>query len=143
MKTLNSHAGYFVIDHRDSPGLTAADVAHVPGAIPVPGGDLLERDVKQCTHCQRAVVLNPGRVRARAVCQKCFHYICDECDAARAAAGGACVPFKAVLDLALELDVKFAGDPNHPAAGDPLVLASQPAPFVTVPDGPRIVLTDT
>lgn len=97
MRTLGSHSGYLEIDHRDSPGLTLADVAHVPGAIAVPKGAMLERDVKQCTHCQRAVVLNPGRVRTRAVCPKCYHYICDSCERLRVATGQ-CVPFTAVLE---------------------------------------------
>lgn len=129
-RTLDAGAGYLVIDHRDSPGLTPADVAHVPGTQVVAGGSMLERDVMTCSHCQRGVLLNPGRVRARAVCPKCHAYICDGCEEARVASGGACVPFKAVLERAGEIAEKFAGQPDHPeaqVAGDVAAL-SQPLP---------------
>jgi len=115
-RSLASGSGYLQIDHTNSPGLTEADVAGVPGAIAVPGGSMLERDVQQCSHCQRAVVLNPGRVRDRAVCPKCHHYLCDSCEAARVASGGACVPFKQVLDRAFEIAEQFVGQPDHPEA---------------------------
>lgn len=114
-RSLADGSGFLEIDHRDSPGLTPADVAHIPGAIAVPGGSLLERDIQQCSHCQRGVVLNPGRVRARAVCPKCYHYLCDECEALRVKTG-ACVPFKAVLDRAATITEKFLGQPDHPEA---------------------------
>lgn len=64
-----------------------------------------ERDLKLCSHCQRQVILNPGRVRARAVCPKCYAYICDGCETIRAASG-VCVPFQQVVDTAGELLVK-------------------------------------
>jgi hypothetical protein len=95
--SLNDHSGYLVIDHTDSPGLAPTDVAGVPGAMAVPGGEKLERDIQQCSHCQRSVVLNPDRVRKRAVCPKCYHYICDGCDAVRIKTGE-CVPFNQILD---------------------------------------------
>lgn len=132
--SLADGSGYLVIDHRDSPGLTPADVAGVPGAMAVPGGQQLERDIQQCSHCQRGVVLNPGRVRARAVCQKCDHYICDGC-AELLAATGQCVPFKAVLDRAATIAEKFSGQPDHPEAVIDAQALAQPA-------APRIVLTD-
>jgi hypothetical protein len=105
MKTLSQGAGYLYIDHRDSPGLTPSDVAHVPGALVTPGGMVGEADTKQCSHCQRGVLLNPGRVRARAICHKCYAYICDGCEAMRVATG-VCIPFKQVMDTAGELFVK-------------------------------------
>lgn len=143
MQSLRHGAGFLEIDHSDSPGLTPADVAQSPGALAVGPGQHLERDIKQCSHCQRTVVLNPARVRDRAVCLKCFEYICDGCEAARVASGGACVPFKAVLDRAQAITEKFVGQPDHPEAViDPLVLAREAAPTVAVPDGPSIVLTD-
>lgn len=136
-RTLSAGAGYLQIDHRNSPGLTPADVAGIPGAVAVAGGEQLERDVMQCSHCQRSVVLNPGRVRARAVCPKCHHYICDGCEAIRVASGGACVPFKAVLDTAANIAEKYAGQPDHPdAAIDPQKIAAEAAAT------PKIVLTD-
>jgi hypothetical protein len=99
VKSLKAGSGYLLIDHSDSPGLTPEDVAHVPGAIAVGKGIKHERDVQQCTHCQRQVVLEPLRTRDRGFCPKCNHYICDGCEAIRAKSG-ACVPFKQVLDRA-------------------------------------------
>lgn len=94
-------SGYLIIDHRDSPGLSPADVAHVPGAVAVPKGTVTERDVQQCTHCQRQIVLNPLRERPRGYCPKCHHYICDTCEAIRIKTL-ACVPFAVVEDRALK-----------------------------------------
>lgn len=50
-----------------------------------------------CSHCNRVVVLNTLRTRARAYCQKCDHYICDGCGTI-AASTMECAPLKAVLD---------------------------------------------
>jgi len=125
--TLSAGAGYLVIDHSNSPGLPDQGM---------PEGSVLERDILQCTHCQRGVVLNPGRVRARAVCLKCHHYICDGCKAAQDAAGGACIPFRQVLDRAAVIAAQYAGQPDHPALAvlDDIGELSQPAaPTVTVP----------
>ncbi len=100
MGSLKQHAGYLHIDHRDSPGLTARDVANMPGAFAVPGGSVLERDVLTCSHCERAVVLEPLRTRDRGYCQKCNHYVCDSCELIRAKTG-ACIPIKQTLDRML------------------------------------------
>jgi hypothetical protein len=136
MKTrLSDGAGYLVIDHTNSPGLTPDDVAGVPGAIAVAGGTQLERDIMQCKHCQRGVVLEPARVRARAVCPHCHAYICDGCEAERVKAGGACVPFAAVFDRAHEVAVRFAGQIDHPDAQTSI-------DALTAPAAPRIALTD-
>lgn len=132
--SLADGSGYVEIDHRNSPGLTEADVAGMPGGVAVAGGTRWEADIQQCSHCQRGVVLNPGRVRARAVCLKCHHFICDHCDAARATTGD-CVPFLAVLDRAATIAERYAAEPDHPdAVLDPVALAA--------PSAPRIVLTD-
>lgn len=142
-RSLADGAGYLEINHQDSPGLTPADVAGIPGAIAVPGGQVLERDIKQCSHCQRGVLLNPGRVRERAVCLKCYQFICDGCEAIRVKTGE-CVPFKQILDRAGDIAEKFAHDPTHPdAAINPDALRGQ-NPTVSVPADvrPRVVLTD-
>lgn len=141
MQRLGTHTGFFEIDHRDSPGVTAADLVGIPGAIAVGAGQHLERDVKQCSHCQRMVVLEPARVRARAVCPGCYSYICDGCETIRAVAGQ-CVPFKAVLDEAATIAEKFVGQPDHPdAVMDPVAIARHLSERVTTAT-PSIVLTD-
>ncbi len=134
--SIGDGTGYIQIDHRNSPGLSADDVAAVPGALAVPEGTQVERDIAQCSHCQRAVVLNPGRVRTRAVCPKCYHFICDSCETARIASGGACVPFKQVLDRAATIVEKFEAQPDHPDAQ--IVLEDLQAP----PE-PKIVLASS
>lgn len=78
MSSLKDHAGYLFIDHRDSPGISPEEAAKVPGAISSGKGELFEADVKMCSHCERAILLNPARERPRGYCQKCNHYICDE-----------------------------------------------------------------
>lgn len=52
--------GYLMIDNRAS------------------GGTLEERDTMTCSHCSCVVVLNPKRVRPRAVCFRCNAYVCDD-----------------------------------------------------------------
>ena len=120
-RSLSLGSGYLVVDHTDSPGLSPADASAVPGTVTVGPGEMLERDVQQCSHCQRAVVLNPGRVRARAVCPKCYHYICDQCEAIRVKSGE-CVPFQAVLEVAHAAAEQQARHPDHPEADPRIVL---------------------
>lgn len=97
MRSLTQHAGYLAIDHRESPGVTAADVAHLPSAIPVGAGQLFEADTKQCAHCQATVVLHPGRTRPRGYCAKCHAYICDG-----AICNAGCSPLAARFDAVKE-----------------------------------------
>lgn len=113
MKTLLTGAGYVLVDHTNSPGLTAKDVAGIPGGVAMPEGTRYERDMKTCAHCQNTVILNPGRVRDRAVCQKCHAYLCDTCGAAQGA-GAACLPFEVILDRVQALQAKHAGQRDHP-----------------------------
>lgn len=115
MRSLRSHAGFFEIDHSNSPGLRPEDVAHIPGAVAVGEGEKFERDIKQCTHCQRTVVLEPLRTRDRGYCPKCDHYICDGCETIRVKTG-ACVPALKLLDLAQEHAEKFIGREDNPDA---------------------------
>jgi len=62
------------------------------------GGSRQELPIATCSHCQRGVVMNPGRTRERAYCPKCDHYVCDDCEAARVANGGECKTFKQRMD---------------------------------------------
>lgn len=96
-RSLAHGSGYLTIDHRESPGLTPADVAHVPGAVAVGAGQQFEADIQQCTHCQRGVLLNVDRVRPRGYCARCDHFICDSCEAIQARTVDH-VPFAKVID---------------------------------------------
>jgi hypothetical protein len=133
-RSMAAGAGYLVIDHSNSPGISAADAARL-GILAAPGGTVLERDTVTCAHCHCVVVLNPERVRARATCLKCASYICDGCEAIRVAMGGACLPFERVLERAQELLVRYAGQPDHPA-----LAALGRLSLLAVPDPARIVV---
>lgn len=95
MTSLRQHAGYFVVDHRESPGVSLADfpLGVPPGTVLVGKGQMFEADVLTCSHCQRAVLLNPARERPRGYCAKCNHYICDT-----PACNVDCQPIKKLLD---------------------------------------------
>lgn len=123
-RSLKHGAGYLVIDHQDSPGISAAEIAHIPGMLAAPGGEILERDGKACWHCQRWVVFEPLRVRARGYCPKCDHYVCDTCEAIRVKTGE-CSPAVKQFDLAEEHLNKFVGREDHPDA-QPKILLTDP-----------------
>lgn len=63
----------------------------------VAGGAKEEFPIATCSHCQRGVIINPGRIRDRAYCPKCDHYVCDECEAVRAQTGE-CKTFNQIID---------------------------------------------
>ena len=86
--------GYLCIDSRAGPGLAASPDLDT---MPIRGGSLFESATVTCSHCQRQVVLNPDRSRSRGYCSKCDHYLCDQCEAVRAATG-ICRPWKQVMD---------------------------------------------
>jgi hypothetical protein len=83
MKSLRSHEGYFLLDHRNSPGMPDA-VAIATGLPAGAGQGIFEAPSYTCRHCQRIVILNPKRNRERAYCRGCDHMICDDCGAERA-----------------------------------------------------------
>lgn len=61
MSSLNKDNGWLMIDNRAS------------------GEGVKEMHTMSCSHCGGVVVLNPQRIRARAYCRSCDHYICDNC----------------------------------------------------------------
>ena len=85
---MKQRSGYLFIDDRFS------------------GGKLFEADTLTCSHCQRQLIRNPERTRARAYCPKCDKYICDACEATRVQTG-VCFPFKAILENAVERNIKY------------------------------------
>jgi len=98
---IDSHLGYLMIDHRNSPGVTKEEIAKsgTPCAA-VPGGVLFEADTYQCPHCQRIIIKNPLRTRPRKVCNKCMNVVCDQC------APNECVPFAKIIEDVLESAIK-------------------------------------
>lgn len=130
-KSLMHGPGYLEIDHRNSPGLTRADVAHMPDALAVGAGERYETDLYICAHCQRQVYLQAthGRMSNRGYCGKCHANICNSCKAMLTATNE-CVPFKQLLEAAHNVLDKFATqDPEHPAVA-------------AITAAPRIILTD-
>ena len=91
MLTQRSREGYLLIDHSDSPGVTAE---FVRGLAPVVGaGQKYESATKTCVHCNGIVILNPDRSRQRGFCRKCNSYVCDNpwCNSV-------CRPFTRLID---------------------------------------------
>lgn len=119
--SLKHQTGYLIVDHTASPGLTVADVAHVPGALAAPGGQVTEADLAKCNHCERAIRLHPLRIRARGYCGKCDHYLCDWCETLRVKTG-VCTPMAQVLDAAQQHFTTYLGREDHPDAATPAVL---------------------
>ena len=100
MNSLRSHEGYFLMDHRNSPGVPDSVVVQ-EGLLPGAGRGVFESATFTCSHCQVVVVLNPDRSRDRGYCRKCDHLICDGCETAKAASGGDCNSFKRLVDVLL------------------------------------------
>ena len=78
MRSKRSQEGYLLIDHRESPGVSA-ELVHQSGTdAPVVGKNAtFESATITCSHCQAVVILNPLRTRARGYCASCDHYVCD------------------------------------------------------------------
>lgn len=99
MRTKRSSEGYLLIDHRNSPGITQEFVARngIDGPA-VAAGVTYESAILTCHGCQGDIIINPNRSRDRAWCMSHDAYLCDNCDARRAAAGGECVPLRQKLE---------------------------------------------
>jgi hypothetical protein len=80
MLSKRSLEGYLMVDHRNSPGITEADLLTVPkerrGEFQAQRG-LFESATIRCCHCGTMVILNPDRSRPRGYCSRCDHYVCD------------------------------------------------------------------
>lgn len=101
MSSLRRHEGYFSLDNRAGDPMPE-ELLRAAGLPPGAGRGLFETPHITCSHCQVNVIMSPTRVRARAYCPKCDHYICDVCEGKRVASGGACKTWKQVLDEAEE-----------------------------------------
>lgn len=95
-----SQEGYILVDHTNSPGITAEDLLTVPEPKrselqPMLG--LYESPTLRCAHCGGMVVINPQRTRARNYCSKCDHYVCDLSICIKE-----CTPFIKTVDITIE-----------------------------------------
>ncbi len=98
MFSKKSREGYILIDHRASPGFTEeqAKTLNLPYEQ-VKEGAMLEMASLTCAHCKVAVIKNPLRIRERAHCFKCNHYICDLCEAKTRESDYIHMPFEAII----------------------------------------------
>lgn len=71
MFSKRSLEGYLLVDHRDSPG--------IEDQIGCGGGRLFEVATYSCCGCQRGIIKNPDRSRARNYCRAHDKYMCDGC----------------------------------------------------------------
>ena len=70
--------GLLIIDHRNSPGVSAEFIRASGVVAPaVAAGNLFESPTITCAHCNTLVILNPNRLRPRGYCRKCDAYVCD------------------------------------------------------------------
>src|ERR1700675_1557700 len=102
MSSLRSTEGYIWMSHKYSPGVP--DELMVKGGYPVGGahpGTVFESATFTCADCERVVIMNPDRSRARGFCPKCNHYLCDACETVRVQQGGKCNNFKVMVDKLL------------------------------------------
>ena len=86
MRRIQDLEGYLLIDHRNSPGISAQDL-HSFGLPADAGQGIYEGATYTCGHCQRGVFVNSLRTRERHICRVCMHVMCDECAAAKALSG--------------------------------------------------------
>lgn len=101
-----SREGYLLIDHTNSPGVSADFVYQSGLNAPVVGaGTSFESATMTCSHCNGVVILNPNRTRERGFCFKCNHYICDSPTCNRD-----CRPFRQLIDMTQERAFKELGN---------------------------------
>ena|SRR6267378_3453307 len=100
-----SQEGYYMLNHKDSPGLTESQVASISPDLPLTAGrGCFEAPTYTCSHCQTVVILNPLRTRERGYCTKCDHYVCDTCNLVRLQTG-ICKTFNEIIE---EVQESFA-----------------------------------
>lgn len=97
--------GYVRIDHRDSPGFSEVEMLQ-SGMPLVRRGAMFESSTMTCSHCQRIVIMNPKRTRARAHCFGCDHFICDGCEYERVQLSKPCKPMKQIIAEHIEDVIK-------------------------------------
>lgn len=80
--------GYLEIDHRESPGITLELAAKIGrGTIPVAAGKKFQAATMHCPYCERMIIRNPSRERARNFDPKTDRYMCDDCALVRQMGG--------------------------------------------------------
>lgn len=104
-RSLRDQEGYFLIDHRNSPGFDE-ETALKHGLPKKAGRGQFEAPSFVCSHCEAICIVSPQRNQEIPYCPKCDHHICRPCEGRRAASGGQCMPVKAVIDQMMEKAAK-------------------------------------
>jgi hypothetical protein len=91
--------GYFMVDHRASPGLDPEWCAK-HGVLSAPKGQLLEANAAACGHCGKIMPL--VHLELVDYCPKCNHDICPTCEADRVRTL-ICTPMAMKLDVLHDL----------------------------------------
>lgn len=60
-------------------------------------GKRVERELRQCSHCQTTWLYIPGSGNVRRICMQCMGMCCNS-PACNAMASGKCAPFSAVVE---------------------------------------------
>jgi hypothetical protein len=108
--------GTIIVDHSASPGLPE-DIARAAGYDPKLTGEgkVFEAATLTCAHCKSSVVKNHFRIRERAFCPKCVHYICDFCHAASKDALYTHLPFEKLAETTIreaEKQISYGSPPG-------------------------------
>lgn len=100
----SSYEGYVCIDHTDSPGFDGktAELGHRLSIHKYTGrGQKFQAATNTCSHCDRVVIRNPDRIRARGHCTNCDRFVCDPCAVAHTI-DGECLCREKRIDLTLK-----------------------------------------
>ena len=106
MTSKRDHAGWLMLDHRDSPGFSEAEMRKAnPRLKPTAGKGLYETNVVHCRHCQKGLIVHPLLMADLPYCHLCDAYICESCKVTMAASGQH-MPFDKLADLIQERTLK-------------------------------------
>lgn len=106
MKTQRGKAGWLMLDHRESPGLSEAEIRRKGmGLKEGAGRGLHETNVLHCAHCTKGMVVHPLFMIDLPFCALCDAHICDQCKTAQVVSGRH-LPFSKVADLFQEAALK-------------------------------------
>ena len=135
MTSLRSHEGYYLVDHREAPGVP--DAITVASGLPagsLMAGSIFESAAFTCPYCECVVVLNPDRSRPRNYDKATDHLICDGCAALRAV-GQLGLPIKVLADIIRNEAARVPVTTE--AFQSPVIQADSPPP---APPEPQLII---
>lgn len=99
MKSLQSHEGVLLVDHRASPGLSVPEAVQQGLPASAAGSRIFECATFTCSHCERVVAVVDRRKADEicGFCTGCNHRLCTKCTTKRAK-DGVCLPVKVLAE---------------------------------------------